>query len=84
MSKNTLAETNKIMNDYGFKSSWRVTDNSTNDLLNATDPKNSSKFLWQTLPNIFILETATMKIVKASQIDGFSLDVVAEVTALNK
>jgi hypothetical protein len=70
------------LDGYGWTSSWRATDDASSTIWNASNPDNPSQWLFSGFPSVWILETATMKIVKAEEVDG-TLNVPAEVAALN-
>ncbi|MEE9385699.1 MAG: hypothetical protein V3V08_19995 [Nannocystaceae bacterium] len=77
-----LADASASVDKYKWASSWRTIDNEGKDIFNAADPDDATKFLWNGIPNVFILQTSTMKLVKAEEMDG-QLDVPSEVTTLN-
>lgn len=78
----TVGEISAIMDNYGFTSSWRANDNASQDMWNASDPENSSTWLWAALPNVVMLDTTSMMIIKAEDIDG-TLNIPTEAAANN-
>ena len=78
-----VAGASTALDNHGWTSSWRATDDASSTLWNASNPDNTSQWLFSGFPEVWIIETATMTIVKAEEVDG-TLDVPSEVAALNE
>ncbi len=51
----------------GWTGGWRITDTASSTIFNAENPANpgASDWLFSVTPNVFIIDTTTMKIVAA-------------------
>lgn len=73
-------EVSDIADTYGWTDGWRISDTADQAIFNGGYPD----WLWQTTPNVFILDTHAMEIVAAEK--GSSptlLDVLAEVQQID-
>jgi hypothetical protein len=75
------ATTSGIVDSYGWIGGWRISDTDAQVIFNGGYPD----WLWVTTPNVFVLDTHTMRIVAAEKgAAPTQLDVLAEVRAIDE
>lgn len=77
----SVQEVSSTLDGHGWQSSWRITDDAAATLWNADDGQGNENWLFDAMPNVWILETKTMKIFKTDKLDG-PIDVLEELQAL--
>jgi hypothetical protein len=75
----SISSASNYADNYGWDGGWRITDNTSQTLWLAGD---GSNWLFPSLPSVFIVNTITLEIV-ASEWDGFSVNVLTEVEAID-